>query len=147
MTQYAGRLQRHYAAKREIRILDYVDHDVPVLRRMHAKCLKAYAALGCDEQRLTAPVPDGRDAQLGVRQLTPASARACRTLLVASAGKSGADDNSRSSWRVCLRQRCKPPRIVSPQASFDAEHRTDAPVHGARERSGDVGESRSKEDR
>jgi len=46
MTQYAGRLQRHHAAKREIRILDYVDHEVPVLRRMYAKRLKAYAALG-----------------------------------------------------------------------------------------------------
>lgn len=31
MMQYAGRLQRHHAAQREIRILDYVDHDVPVL--------------------------------------------------------------------------------------------------------------------
>jgi len=33
MTQYAGRLHRHHDAKHEIRILDYVDHEVPVLRR------------------------------------------------------------------------------------------------------------------
>jgi superfamily II DNA or RNA helicase len=46
MTQYAGRLHRHHAAKREIRILDYVDHEIPVLRRMYAKRQRAYAALG-----------------------------------------------------------------------------------------------------
>ncbi|MGH3026006.1 MAG: DEAD/DEAH box helicase family protein, partial [Gaiellaceae bacterium] len=34
MTQYAGRLHRHHDAKHEIRIIDYVDHAVPVLRRM-----------------------------------------------------------------------------------------------------------------
>ena len=32
MTQYAGRLHRQHAEKREIRILDYVDYEVPVLR-------------------------------------------------------------------------------------------------------------------
>lgn len=36
MTQYAGRLHRHHDAKHEIRILDYVDHEIPVLRRMYA---------------------------------------------------------------------------------------------------------------
>lgn len=46
MTQYAGRLHRHHDAKHEIRIIDYVDHAVPVLRRMFAKRQKAYAALG-----------------------------------------------------------------------------------------------------
>ena len=46
MTQYAGRLHRHHAAKHEIRIVDYVDHAVPVLRRMYAKRQRAYASLG-----------------------------------------------------------------------------------------------------
>jgi len=46
MTQYAGRLHRHHDDKREIRIIDYVDHDVPVLRRMYAKRQRAYASLG-----------------------------------------------------------------------------------------------------
>lgn len=46
MTQYAGRLHRHHDAKHEIRILDYVDHEVPVLRRMFAKRQRAYASLG-----------------------------------------------------------------------------------------------------
>jgi superfamily II DNA or RNA helicase len=46
MTQYAGRLHRHHDAKREIRIIDYVDHSVPVLRRMFAKRQRAYTGLG-----------------------------------------------------------------------------------------------------
>lgn len=46
MTQYAGRLHRHHDAKHEIRVIDYVDRAVPVLRRMFAKRQRAYAALG-----------------------------------------------------------------------------------------------------
>ena len=46
MTQYAGRLHRHHDAKHEIRILDYVDHGIPVLRRMYAKRQRAYTKLG-----------------------------------------------------------------------------------------------------
>jgi superfamily II DNA or RNA helicase len=46
VTQYAGRLHRHHDAKHDVRIIDYVDHDVPVLRRMFAKRQKAYARLG-----------------------------------------------------------------------------------------------------
>jgi superfamily II DNA or RNA helicase len=46
LTQYAGRLHRHHDAKHEMRILDYVDHEVPVLRRMYAKRRRAYASLG-----------------------------------------------------------------------------------------------------
>ncbi|MGH2946929.1 MAG: TOTE conflict system archaeo-eukaryotic primase domain-containing protein [Solirubrobacteraceae bacterium] len=46
VTQYAGRLHRHHDAKHEIRILDYVDHEIPVLRRMYAKRRRAYERLG-----------------------------------------------------------------------------------------------------
>ena len=46
MTQYAGRLHRHHDAKHEIRILDDVDHEIPVLRRMYAKRQRAYTNLG-----------------------------------------------------------------------------------------------------
>ena len=46
MTQYAGRLHRHHDDKHEVRIIDYVDNAVPVLRRMFAKRQKAYATLG-----------------------------------------------------------------------------------------------------
>ena len=49
--QYAGRLHRAHAAKRDIRIYDYVDSEVPVLRRMFAKRLRTYLEMGyaCDE--------------------------------------------------------------------------------------------------
>ena len=46
MTQYAGRLHRHHNDKHEIRIIDYVDEAIPVLRRMYAKRQRAYASLG-----------------------------------------------------------------------------------------------------
>jgi superfamily II DNA or RNA helicase len=46
VTQYAGRLHRHHDAKHEIRILDYVDHEIPVLRRMYAKRRRVYERLG-----------------------------------------------------------------------------------------------------
>jgi len=44
--QYAGRLHRAHPDKRDIRVYDYVDADVPVLRRMYAKRLRAYQDMG-----------------------------------------------------------------------------------------------------
>jgi superfamily II DNA or RNA helicase len=51
VVQYAGRLHRTHAAKQDIRIYDYVDSTVPVLRRMYAKRLRTYREMGyvCDE--------------------------------------------------------------------------------------------------
>jgi superfamily II DNA or RNA helicase len=46
VVQYAGRLHRTHPAKRDARIYDYVDADVPVLRRMYAKRLRAYQKMG-----------------------------------------------------------------------------------------------------
>ncbi len=46
MTQYAGRLHRHHDDKHEVRIIDYVDEAIPVLRRMYAKRQRAYESLG-----------------------------------------------------------------------------------------------------
>lgn len=46
VVQYAGRLHRGHEDKHEVRILDYVDHDVGVLRRMFAKRQKAYRSIG-----------------------------------------------------------------------------------------------------
>lgn len=46
LTQYAGRLHRNYEGKREVRIYDYVDLQVPVLERMYHRRLKGYAELG-----------------------------------------------------------------------------------------------------
>ena len=51
VVRYAGRLHRAHSARREIRIYDDVDAEVPVLRRMYAKRLRTYREMGyiCDE--------------------------------------------------------------------------------------------------
>lgn len=49
MVQYAGRLHRLYEGKNEVRIYDYVDENIPVLKRMFQRRLKAYKALGYEE--------------------------------------------------------------------------------------------------
>lgn len=46
LTQYAGRLHRLNAAKKEVIIYDYVDFDVPVIARMYVKRRASYKALG-----------------------------------------------------------------------------------------------------
>ncbi len=44
--QYVGRAMRTAEGKSGVRIYDYADMDVPVLRKMHEKRLKAYQRLG-----------------------------------------------------------------------------------------------------
>jgi superfamily II DNA or RNA helicase len=46
VAQYAGRLHRPHPGKRDALVYDYVDAELPVLRRMFAKRLKTYHALG-----------------------------------------------------------------------------------------------------
>lgn len=46
VAQYAGRLHRLHAGKREVRIHDYADLDVPLLSRMFDRRRDAYAAIG-----------------------------------------------------------------------------------------------------
>ena len=46
VVQYAGRLHRAHPGKRQALVYDYVDAEMPVLRRMFAKRLKVYLALG-----------------------------------------------------------------------------------------------------
>jgi superfamily II DNA or RNA helicase len=46
LVQYSGRLHRHHAGTREVRIYDYVDGGVPVLLRMFEKRLRTYRAIG-----------------------------------------------------------------------------------------------------
>ena len=45
VVQYAGRLHRPHPAKSDVRIYDYVDVNVPVLRRMFAKRARTYRAM------------------------------------------------------------------------------------------------------
>jgi superfamily II DNA or RNA helicase/very-short-patch-repair endonuclease len=46
VAQYAGRLHRLYDGKREVRIYDYADLDVPMLARMFDRRCRGYEAIG-----------------------------------------------------------------------------------------------------
>jgi len=46
LVQYTGRLHRLHPGKREVRIFDYVDGNVPMLLRMFEKRLRGYRAIG-----------------------------------------------------------------------------------------------------
>lgn len=48
LQQYVGRLHRQYQGKNEVRVYDYVDQKVAVLRRMYERRLKGYKAIGYD---------------------------------------------------------------------------------------------------
>ena len=48
LVQYVGRVLRQTEAKSRVEVHDYVDVNVPVLVRMHAKRLAGYAELGFD---------------------------------------------------------------------------------------------------
>jgi len=46
LIQYAGRLHRTDHAKTEVRRMDYVDRNVPMLARMFEKRMRGYGAVG-----------------------------------------------------------------------------------------------------
>ena len=46
LVQYSGRLHRLHPAKKEVRVYDYVDREVPMLLRMFEKRLPTYRAIG-----------------------------------------------------------------------------------------------------
>jgi superfamily II DNA or RNA helicase len=46
LVQYTGRLMRAEVGKTTVRVYDYTDTRVPVLRAMHARRLTTYKALG-----------------------------------------------------------------------------------------------------
>lgn len=46
LQQYVGRLHRQYRDKQEVRVYDYVDQNLPVLRKMYERRLRGYGALG-----------------------------------------------------------------------------------------------------
>lgn len=60
LAQYAGRLHRLHATKREVIIYDYVDGNEPILAKMAAKREAGYRALGyhvVDNAELRLPEP------------------------------------------------------------------------------------------
>lgn len=46
LQQYVGRLHRQYCGKQEVRVYDYVDQNLPVLRKMYERRMRGYRALG-----------------------------------------------------------------------------------------------------
>ncbi len=62
VVQYAGRLHRPFPEKRDALIYDYVDAELPVLRRMFAKRLKAYRSLGYEVEEPRSTSGDLRQA-------------------------------------------------------------------------------------
>jgi superfamily II DNA or RNA helicase len=46
LMQYAGRLRRLNAAKKDVIIYDYVDFEVPMLAKMYARRRTGYKAMG-----------------------------------------------------------------------------------------------------
>jgi superfamily II DNA or RNA helicase len=56
LVQYAGRLHRRSHGKREVRIVDYVDRDVPMLARMFEKRVRGYRAMGYKVGNLIPPL-------------------------------------------------------------------------------------------
>lgn len=57
LIQYAGRIHRLHSAKREVRIYDYIDVQVPMLARMFQRRLRGYRSLGYAQHE--APVDFG----------------------------------------------------------------------------------------
>ena len=49
LVQYAGRLHRLHPGKREVRIVDYVDGQIPMLARMFERRLRGYRSMGYEE--------------------------------------------------------------------------------------------------
>lgn len=46
LAQYAGRLHRNHANKKEVIVYDYIDRQVPMLAKMAEKRMKGYAKIG-----------------------------------------------------------------------------------------------------
>lgn len=46
LVQYAGHLHRKHHTKTEVRIVDYVDRNVPMLTTMFEKRIRGYRAIG-----------------------------------------------------------------------------------------------------
>jgi superfamily II DNA or RNA helicase len=66
LTQYAGRLHRLNATKKEVIIYDYVDFEVPVLTKMHSRRRSGYKAIGYE---IELPTASNKPVQLALVDL------------------------------------------------------------------------------
>ncbi len=51
LVQYSGRLHRLHPGKTDVRIYDYVDNDVPMLKKMFERRLRGYQAIGYTREK------------------------------------------------------------------------------------------------
>lgn len=65
MIQYAGHLHRAHPGKQDVLVYDHVDAEVPVLRRMFNKRLRAYRTLGYELTETGCYSFSGASADLG----------------------------------------------------------------------------------
>lgn len=73
LVQYTGRLMRAHGGKATIRVYDYADLRVPVLRAMHARRLTTYKTLGFTREQqttLTAAEPPSERANSNMRAVS-----------------------------------------------------------------------------
>lgn len=52
LIQYVGRIQRDYKGKEEVKVIDYIDANIPMLLRMFSKREKGYRALGFSSESI-----------------------------------------------------------------------------------------------
>jgi len=60
LVQYTGRLHRPHPRKTDVRIFDYVDRAVPMLQKMFERRLRAYRAIGYEQQVASESVASSR---------------------------------------------------------------------------------------
>lgn len=56
LVQYTGRLMRAHESKTSVRVYDYADVGVPVLRAMHTRRLRTYKSLGFQPRQAASPL-------------------------------------------------------------------------------------------
>jgi superfamily II DNA or RNA helicase len=143
VTEYAGRLQRHHDAKREIRILDCVDHEIPVLRRMYAKRRAGLRTSLLPLTRSSHHQFGSTCASSASDSSSPAFSSVPSTRSAASRGKSGAHESSRPSRSACSAARLNPastPSVSCRAASRmpSAPRRAMSSTHGSTARSNSI---------
>ena len=94
IAQYAGRLHRLYDGKREVRVYDYADLNVPMLARMFDRRCRGYEAVGYTILLPASAIP-GWPADVRCRRIRSGSA----TTRPACGGSFGTASIRR--WRIC----------------------------------------------
>ncbi|MBF0492755.1 MAG: DEAD/DEAH box helicase family protein [Deltaproteobacteria bacterium] len=68
LQQYVGRLHRSHEGKSIVQVYDYVDQEVPMLRRMFLRRLRGYKAIGYSLHELPKDKPEEKEIQYEMEQ-------------------------------------------------------------------------------